>query len=297
MPSPDADIVVDETLVRGLLASQHPDLADRPLTELDSGWDNTLWRLGSDLLVRLPRRAVAAPLVANEQRWLPVLSPRLPLPVPAPVRVGQPTDEYPWAWSIIPWLEGGSGDRTPIDRPAESADRLGRFLRALHQPAPSDAPHNPFRSVPLVERSDSFEQRLHQLATSVDAPAIRDVWDRALDAEQLAGPAKWLHGDLHPANVLIVDGAVGGVIDFGDVCAGDPATDLAGAWMLLPASSIDVFCRAYGGLDADLESRSLGWVVLFALMFVVVGVDDRPTYEPIGRAALAHAVAHIADGA
>ncbi len=293
--SPPAQIDVDEPLVRSLIADQHPDLRDLPLEHLDAGWDNTLWRLGHELLVRLPRRAQAARLVANEQRWLPALAPLLPLPVPAPVRVGRPSIDYPWRWSIVPWLSGCPGDQSTISDPDDAAGRLGHFLRALHQPAPPDAPLNPYRGVPLVQRSATLDDRLVECAGEIDVDATRRVWDRACAAPPWPHSPAWLHGDLHPANTLIADGTLVGILDFGDICAGDPATDLAAATMLLPRSSDATFMDAYGKLGPDLEARSLGWALLFGLMLLSIGLDGRPgsghpTYAPIGRSTLARAI-------
>lgn len=295
MASPVSEIEVDERLLRALLADQHPDLAGLALLELDAGWDNTLWRIGDDLLARLPRRGVAANLTVNEQRWLPALSPILTLPVPVPIRVGRPSARYPWSWSIVRWIEGTPGDRATAIAPTVVAEQLGGFLGALHHPAPPNAPRNPFRGVPLVERVDTFEERVTELAAEIDGPRVRAVWERALRASPWTGSPAWLHGDLHPANVLVVDGVLSAVIDFGDICGGDPATDLAAAWMLLPPSTIPVFASAYGGVDADLEARALGWSILFGLMLLAIGLDDRPTYEPIGRRTLAHASSHTRD--
>lgn len=279
-------------MVRSLLADQHPDLAALPLVELAAGWDNNLWRLGDDLLVRLPRRAMAAPLTSNEHRWLPVLAPMLPLPVAVPLRMGEPSDEFPWPWSIVPWMDGEAGDRVGLSRPEESAERLGRFLRALHQTAPIDAPWNPYRSVPLAERAQAFEARLVQVGDRVHASGVRPIWDRALEAGPWTGARVWLHGDLHPANTVVADGVLSGVIDFGDICAGDPATDLAGAWMLLPPDALPAFETAYGGVDPDLGARTLGWLVLFALTLIGIAEEDRrPTYATVGQAALAKVLA------
>ena len=292
MVSPAPDLVVDERLVRALLADQHPDLADLALLELDAGWDNRLWRVGDDLLVRLPRRAVAASLTVNEQQWLPMLGPILTLPVPVPIRVGRPSGSYPRSWSIIRWIEGTPADRTTAMVSSVVAEQLGAFLRALHHPAPPGAPHNPYRGVPLIERAGAFEERVTELAAEIDGPSVRAFWERALVAAPWTGPPTWLHGDLHPANVLVVDGILSAIIDFGDICGGDPATDLAAAWMLLTPSTIPAFARAYGGVDADLEARALGWSLLFGLMLLAIGLDDRPTYEPIGRRTLAHVISH-----
>jgi aminoglycoside phosphotransferase (APT) family kinase protein len=292
---------VDEPLVRSLIADQHPNLRGLSLEHLDAGWDNTLWRLGDELLVRLPRRAQAAALVANEQRWLPTLAPLLPLPVPAPVRTGRPSIDYPWKWSIVPWLSGSPGDQSTISDPEDAARRLGEFLRALHQPAPTDAPLNPYRGVPLAQRSSTFEDRMVEFANEVDVVATRSVWDRACAAPQWSKRPTWVHGDLHPANTLISQGTLVGIVDFGDICAGDPATDLAAAMMLLPRSSDATFADAYGERDLDLEARSLGWAVLFGLMLLSIGLDSRPTsghltYALIGRSTLKRAIERHAGG-
>jgi aminoglycoside phosphotransferase (APT) family kinase protein len=232
----------------------------------------------------------AVALTTNEQEWLPKLAPRLTLPIPTPVRVGRPTIDFPWPWSIVPWLDGLAGDRTEITRPDAAALSLGRFLRALHEPAPIKAPVNPYRGVPLSARATNFADRIAALDGEIDVPATRQVWDRAIAAHPWQGPPLWLHGDLHPANILIIGGTLSAVIDFGDLCAGDPATDLAAAWMLLPVAAIPKFSSAYSGLDADLECRALGWAVLFALMLFAIGLNDRPSYLAVGQSTLAKVI-------
>src|SRR5438270_9364053 len=234
---PDAEVPIDEPLVRRLLAEQQPDLASLPLELTDAGWDNVLWRLGHELAVRMPRRAIAAPLIDHEQRWLPELAPGLPLAVPVPLRKGDPSDEFPWHWSVVPWLEGTPADRTPVTRPDTTAERLGAFLRAMHRPAPADAPSNPWRSGPVATRSDTFEQRVGKLAAYVDAAVLSRIWTDAASAPAHAGPPRWVHGDLHPGNLLVRNGAVVAVIDFGDLCAGDPAVDVGAAWTSIPRGS------------------------------------------------------------
>jgi aminoglycoside phosphotransferase (APT) family kinase protein len=146
-----------------------------------------------------------------------------------------------------------------------------------------------------VQRSATFEDRLVELAAEIDVDATRRLWDRACAAPPWPHPPTWLHGDLHPANTLISRGALVGILDFGHVCAGDPATDLAATLMLLPRSADATFVRSYGGVDPDLEARSLGWAVLFGLMRLSIGLDSRPnlgrpTYALIGRSTLARAI-------
>ncbi|HEX7105870.1 MAG TPA: aminoglycoside phosphotransferase family protein [Acidothermaceae bacterium] len=284
-PTPPAEIDLSATLVRELLVVQHPDLAELPLGLLANGWDNVLFRLGEELVVRLPRRALAAALVEHEQTWLPLLAPRLPLPIPAPTHVGRPALGYPWRWSVVPFLPGEIAARARFERPAVAAATLGEFLRALHQPAPADAPANPFRGVPLAERDDAMRRRLAGLADLVDVEAATRVWDDALARPASSGPAVWLHGDLHPANLLVHDGALSAVIDFGDLTAGDRATDLSVAWMAFSPDDRAVFRSAYGNPDDDTWARARGWACGLALAFLAHS-SDNPLMAAIGSRAL-----------
>jgi aminoglycoside phosphotransferase (APT) family kinase protein len=285
---PAAEVDVDASLVRSLLAEQHPDLADLPLTPLAFGWDNAVLRLGDDLVVRLPRRAMAAPLVEHEQRWLPALAPTLPLPVPVPRRVGRPSAAlgYPWSWSVCPWLAGDVAGRTPPDDLLETARTLGAFVRALHQPAPPDFPPNPYRGGPLAEREPPFRDRLVQLADVVDGPSLLARWERLLTTPPWTGPPIWLHGDLHPANLLVHDGRISAVIDFGDLTAGDPASDLFVAWMLFPPAERAVFRAAAGDVDDDTWHRAEAWALLMAVAYLANSADN-PLMTSIGHRALA----------
>ncbi|HEX3620771.1 MAG TPA: aminoglycoside phosphotransferase family protein [Acidimicrobiales bacterium] len=270
--------------MQALLHEQHPDLSGLALARQADGWDNVLWRLGDDLLVRLPRRPPAATLVAHEQRWLPELAPRLPLAVPLPVRTGLPGCGFPWPWSVVPWLAGEPATLAPMNAPL-IARQLGGFLRALHVEAPAGAPYNTYRSVPLAARAPDLEARLTRIG-------LRPVWEDALAADPHGGPPLWVHGDLHPANVLVAGRALAGVIDFGDMCAGDPAVDLAAMWMLLPPSAHDRFAAAYGPIDDHLRRRARGWAVVFGTLLVAIGSDPRPAsgrplYLAAGRRTLA----------
>ena len=282
---PTAEVQVPPQLVRRLLADQHPDLAGLSIEVLANGWDNVVCRLGEDHLVRLPRRAVSAALVLNEQRWLPSLAGQLPLPVPAPVRIGLPGRGYPWAWSVVPFFSGEIAARTRPADPGEAALALGEFLAALHRPAPADAPVNPVRGIPLVGRAAGVMSQLPYLDDPSERATAMDVWESASAAPEWDGPPVWLHGDLHPANILVDRGRVGAVIDFGDITAGDPATDLAVAWMLLPTRQRAEFRRAYGRADDDTWARARGWALALALAFLTHSADN-PLMAGIGRRTL-----------
>lgn len=263
---------------------------------MSNGWDNVVFRLGHELLVRLPRREMAARLVEHEQRWLPLLGPRLPLPIPAPVRVGRPDLRYPWPWSVVPFLPGSVAADTAPDDPRNAALRLGEFLAALHLAAAPDAPANPFRGVPLADRTDAVMRNLATVAATVDGDAVRREWDAAVEVPRWDGAPVWLHGDLHPANVLVHHGRISGVIDFGDITAGDPATDLAVAWMLLPARHYPTFRHAYSitgrpvARDDPLWARARGWALALSLAYLAHSADN-PQLARIGARTLAAVLA------
>jgi aminoglycoside phosphotransferase (APT) family kinase protein len=285
--TPGAEFALDSEFVAGLLREQHPDLAHLALYEVDAGWDNALFRLGEHLTVRLPRRAAAAPLIVHEQRWLSLLADRLTLPIPAPCRIGTPALGYPWHWSVVPWLRGIAADQHPPN--AAQARPLADFLRSLHVPAPADAPTNPFRGVPLYERAAVVEARMQRLAstTSLITPQIRQLWQTALRAPQ-DGPPTWLHGDLHPRNVLVEHGAITGIIDWGDLTAGDRATDLASIWMLFAdVDARQAALAAYSDLSEATLQRARGWAVLFGVMLLDSGLIDNPRNAAIGARTLA----------
>lgn len=276
-PAPDFEVTPQ--LARDLLRDQHLDLADLPLRPAENGWDNVVMRLGENLALRLPRRAVAAELVSNEQTWLPLVAARLPLPAPIPVRIGQPALGYPYPWSIVPWFEGAPSDLAPPG--ADQGEVLARFLGALHQPAPADAPDNPFRGVALHQRVEAFEGRFaaSERMHGALAPALRQAWQAARQAP-IDLPRTWFHGDLHGRNVLVRDGRFAAVIDWGDMAAGDPACDLAAIWMLLPQREARrAAVAAYPASEATW-ARGRGWAALMAVM--LLSITDNPRMPAMG---------------
>ncbi|MBD7949772.1 aminoglycoside phosphotransferase family protein [Oerskovia rustica] len=293
---PPAEVDVTTGLVRALLAAQHPDLADLPLTVVANGWDNVVLRLGDDLAVRVPRREAAAELVRHEQEWLPVLASRLPVAVPAPVRVGLPSDDstgpasFPWSWSVVPWFDGLSA--LAVDRALRRAfaPELAAFLAALHVPAPPEAPANPFRGVPLAARDASVRERL-LLGHVPDDGALLDLWSRLVEVPAWGGPALWLHGDLHPANLVLAPGdhRLGAVVDFGDMTSGDPATDLATAWITFDAAGRRIFretVTARCGTDDATWERARAWALVIGTAFAAHS-DDDPAFADLGAQTLA----------
>jgi aminoglycoside phosphotransferase (APT) family kinase protein len=283
--TPPADVAIDAALVKTLLQAQHPDLADQRIEPLDSGWDNAMFRLGDKLCVRLPRREAAVALLANEQRWLPALAKRLPLRIPAPLRIGTAGAHYPWSWSVLPWLAGVPADQSRLR--ADQGAVLAQFLKALHVPAPIEAPRNPYRGVPLRLRARTTEERMARLEqNSVHFGShVRSIWKRALEAP-IDVDDTWIHGDLHARNVLIDDARLSAIIDWGDLCQGDCATDLAALWMWLPdAQSRAMAMTAYGGSTATWL-RARGSAAFFGLLLLETGLADHPRHAAMGEMTL-----------
>ncbi|MDQ0092713.1 aminoglycoside phosphotransferase family protein [Paeniglutamicibacter psychrophenolicus] len=281
-PVPAADVAVDPALVRALLRAQHPDLARLELRFADDGWDNVIYRLGTELAVRLPRRDVAHALLLNEVRWLPFLAPRLPLPVPVPLHRGRPGEGYPYHWAVVPWLPGSSAASVGVQVRDGYAGELATFFRALHVPAPADAPRNPVRGVPLRDRDQALRGRL-EAVEEPERAALLDIWERGLAEVPHAGPRLWLHGDPHPHNMLVRDAAGTGksrlcaVIDFGDLTAGDPASDLAVAWLHFSASARAEFRRQlenHGLYSPGTWERARAWAVNYAVLMAALPVGD-----------------------
>lgn len=295
---PLADVDITTGLVTRLLREQHPDLADLEIRWLANGWDNVLFRLGADLAVRLPRRDMAAPLVANELRWLPGLASRLPLPVPVPTRAGRPSGEYPYQWTVVPFFDGEPLGSSELADPDRAAELIGAFVGSLHHEAPPDAPRNPYRGQPLADRHEITSWRLELLAAwlpaeGIEAEPLHGAWLEALEVEPWPGPPMWLHGDLHPMNIIGRAGHLCAVIDFGDLTSGDPATDLMVAWYLFDPARREVFRDAVGATGSPLDDatweRGRGWAITHAAA-VLANSDDNPEMRSVGLRALCRVI-------
>jgi aminoglycoside phosphotransferase (APT) family kinase protein len=281
--TPSAEVKIDALLVSHLLAEQHPDLQNLSIQFVDAGWDNVMFRLGDRLAVRLPRRAIAARLLENEQQWLPQLAKQLPLAVPVPLRIGVPNSLYPWHWSVIPWLPGQSADKIRLN--ADHAQQFALFLKALHVKALDNAPKNPFRDVPLIERDTMLKERMQRLAaqTTMITPTLRAFWQQAVDTPIDVEPT-WIHGDLHPRNLLVDKGGFTGVIDWGDLTVGDRATDLAALWCLLPEQHLrEQAIQVYGEVSEATLDRAKGWAILFRVILLDTGLVDHSQHAAIGQ--------------
>jgi aminoglycoside phosphotransferase (APT) family kinase protein len=283
MPAAETDITVE--LVRALLEEQHPDLLDgRDVRFQDNGWDSAIYRLGDDLAVRLPRRQINADLLPDELRWLPTLAPQLPLPINAPVRVGQPGCGYPWMWSVAQWFDGASWADSSVRDPFEAATTLGWFVRALGTDAPDDVKANPYRGGPLTDRDPAFRDRVALLGDTIPSSAVA-LWDEAL-AAPVNTRRRWLHGDLHPANIIVNDGVLVAVVDWVDLGAGDTAYDLAAAWFCFddPAARA-TFVDATGETDEATWVRARACALSHAVACLASSADN-PRMHAVGQRTL-----------
>lgn len=265
----DDGVNIDAALVRRLVSGQFPRWAGLPVRRVEAGGvDNRTFRLGERMTVRLPSAARYAPQVEKEHRWLPGLAPLLPLPIPVPLAKGEPAGGYPWQWSVYRWIEGETAAIERIEDLVEFAVALADFLAALYEvdPAggPRSGPHNFFRGGPLAVYDAETRRALAALEGEIDTAAADAVWEAAL-AAGWHGPPVWFHGDVARGNLLVGDGRLAAVIDFGTSGVGDPSCDLAIAWTLFGGESREAF-RAILQPDEGAWARGRGWALWKALI-------------------------------
>jgi len=255
---------IDVSLVRRLVTTQFPQWADLPIMPaVPQGWDNRTFHLGADMTVRLPSAEGYTPQVEKEHRWLPILAPRLPLSIPVPLAMGIPAEGFPWDWSIYRWLEGDTASIERIGDMNEFATTLAHFLVALQQIDPAGGPppglHSAFRGGPLEIYDAETRRTIVALNDEIDAEAATMVWEAAL-AARWHGPPVWFHGDVAVGNLLVSNGRLSAVIDFGCSGVGDPACDVTIAWTLLAGESREAF-RAALPVDGATWARGRGWAL------------------------------------
>ena len=252
------EVDVDEALVHRLLASQMPELASLPLTVVEPwGTDNAIWRVGSELVVRLPRIHWASGQVEHEATWLPRLAPLLPIAIPEPIAIGEPEYGYPYRWAVHRWIDGHGAALDRMDDPVAFASELANVVRALQAMPIADARPAVGRARPLAAYDDETRAVIDRAGRLIDAGAALDVWEQALAAPPHDGPPLWVQGDLE-GNCLVGDGRLCGIVDWGSACAGDPAVDVQVVWSpMFTDRSRRVFLDALEVDDATL-ARSRG---------------------------------------
>lgn len=279
-------VTIDEDLVRNLIAEQFPQWRDLPIRSVPrQGWDNRTFRLGDELTVRLPSASGYVAAVAKEDRWLRELAPKLPVPIPEPVAVGAPTEDYPFPWSIRRWLAGRPlNSDEPPDR-SLLAEQLGGFLVALRTTTiggPLAGAHSAYRGCHPSAYADQVQRSLDRIGPSVDAAACWRIWDEAMATVWTERPV-WFHGDCAAGNILIDNHGLAAMIDFGTSGVGDPACDLVIAWTYFSGPERQVLRKAVD-LDDDCWRRARAWALWKDLLGIAEA--ERPATTPLLQALL-----------
>lgn len=272
---------VDHALVHALVADQFPQWAHLPVCPVpQSGWDNRTFMLGDDMVVRMPSAQAYAAQVAREQRWLPYLRTRLPLEIPVLLACGEPSHGYPWPWSIYRWIDGDAAANAPPANVEQFATDLATLLNALRAVAAADGPmsgqDNFYRGGALQVYDDQLREAVALLNDRIDADTALATWEAALTSSWQSQPV-WVHGDIALGNLLMRDGRLAAVIDFGQVCVGDPACDLTMAWTYFREPHRSVF-RAQLGLDDATWQRGRAWA-LWKAAIVAAGTTETNAVE------------------
>ncbi len=273
--------LIDSKLVRRLVTTQFPkwkDLSVRPV--IPSGWDNRVFHLGDDMLVRMPSAAEYAAQIEKEQKWLPRLAPFLPLSIPTPLAIGEPAENYPWKWSIYSWLKGDTASSSNIADYCDFARSLAKFFIALQRidstDGPLPGPHSFHRGGLLATYDEEMHKAIDILKNKIDVSIITKLWKTALSTNWHNTPV-WVHGDVSLTNLLVQKGRLSSVIDFGMLTVGDPACDLTIAWTLFKSKARDIF-KEMLPFDIETWNRGRAWTLWKALI-IEAGLTKTNTIE------------------
>jgi aminoglycoside phosphotransferase (APT) family kinase protein len=265
-PKMHADEVdTDAGLVGRLIAAQFPEWAQLPVEPVGArGTDNALYRLGDELVVRLPGRERPSLALQKELRWLPHLAPQLPLAVPVPLAAGTPAEGFPFPWAVYTWLPGENATPERVADVGRAAADLATLIGALQRIDATDGPipglHNVARGEPLAERDEDARNAIARLGSAIDSEHVTEIWENALAAPEWDRGPVWIHGDLDARNLLALDGRISAVLDWGCLGVGDPACDVMVAWKMLDASARERF-RSALSVDEATWARARGWAL------------------------------------
>lgn len=277
------ELDVDETLVRKLLSSQHPEWARLSLTPIrSSGSDHALFRLGDDYVIRLPRVGWATQGINKEYEWVPKIAQNLTIPVSKPIFKGQPESYYPHFWIVHAWNDGHNPEFEQNDEYLELVKELAAFLNEFHDIKLIGGPASR-RGVPLKNLSEETLTSLNQLDDEVDKNYFTELWNYLVCIPNWERAPVWVHGDFLPGNILVENNHLTAVIDFSDVGIGDPACDLVIAWSLLNKKSREVFKNYLKNIDENTWERGRGWALSIALIMLPYYMDTNPYYALLAK--------------
>lgn len=269
------ELDIDTHLVHQLLHLQFPQWADLPLEAIGAhGGDNRVFRLGKNMVIRLPRIKKSVISLENDCQWLGYLAPHLPIPIPTLIAKADPSSFYPWPWMISKWIPGDHPTVESLRAPNDFTQQIAFFIKALHHIAASQGPISS-RGRTLLQRDVETRECLNTLSSVVDTAALLPIWEEALAAPSWDKPGVWVHGDLSPLNILVTGTKLAAVLDFGLIGIGDPACDLYVAWCLLAASERPIF-RTAVGVDDATWTRGRGWALSIALSQLSYYQDTNP---------------------
>lgn len=279
---PPADFTITELVAKQILAEQYPALSHLPITALGSGWDNVVYKIGESHTLRMPRHQTGNELLQNEQKWLGVLGANLSLPIPAPIHIGKPSPDFPFVWSINPYFDGAAlGDTVLAD--SQSAI-FAQFLTQLQNIDPKGAPINPVRGGRLLYRAEVMMSRMKNVALRSGDLMARalPLWEKALTAP-IGTNDVWLHGDLHNFNIVAKNNSITAIIDWGDMCAGDAATDLSAVFAIFESPHVqNQIFQILGASEATII-RSKGWALMMGILFMDWGKNNQSDRFRIGE--------------
>ena len=293
----EGEVVATADQVGRLLSTQHPQWAHLPVTPVDDfGTDHVLFRLGDELVARMPRAPWAVDQAASDARWLPVLAPHLPVATPVPLAQGEPGEGYPWAWSVVPWLPGAPPVAGDVALVGLGTD-LAAYVVALRSVDATGAPRKTdgARGAPIRDWDEAVREAIEACGDRIDRAAVTEAWDDCVGAPDWPHDPVWLHGDLLPGNLLVSGAGAGrlsAVIDYGALGAGDPAPDLQPYWTVLPPGERDAF-RAGVDLDEDTWRRGRGWALGPALTGIPYYWETVPAFAQRGLRTIREVLADL----
>jgi aminoglycoside phosphotransferase (APT) family kinase protein len=288
----DDEFSIDDALVRSLVDDQLPHLRGLALRRIETaGTVHVVFRLGDELVVRLPRHGAYSDGPQREAACLPRFIGALPITVPKYHALGRPSSDYPAHWSVLEWIEGVIADRSTIDDLGRAAADLGAFIAAMRCVSTDGAPAGGSdRRLGLDHVDGDFRRWLARLPEDIDRATVLRIWNACLSVGEWDGPPMWLHGDLRGDNLLVRDGELAAVIDWEGCSVGDPSADLLAAWWLFDADSRDRFRSSTGVGDAEWM-RARGWALFMAVAAIPYYADSHPSFSTQARAALGEVIA------